>query len=369
MTYIWQRRAWTRSISWNADELLAPLGEARRRQGLLLGKVAGLGLDLGRGVQLDMVSDEALATSAIEGEILDPPSVRSSVARRLGISIAGLPTPDRHVDGLVSMLLDATSQPAEALTAKRLKAWHRNLFPEGYPPARRLTVGDWRRHSMGVLSGPPQRQRIHFEAPPAAKVPGEMRLFLAWWAASRGRVEGLVRAGVAHVWFLTVHPFDDGNGRIARAITDLALAQDENLPRRSYSVSAQIVAERDDYYAILERTQRGDGRVTEWLAWFLRCLSRAFERADHEVEKALARVRYWHDHKTAALNERQRKVLDRLLEAGPGGFEGGLSTRKYAGMTGTSRATAQREIADLLDRGLVVPRQGGGRSTSYDIKW
>lgn len=367
MTYIWQRRGWPRTLTWSAEPLLGPLGEARRRQGLLLGKVSSLGVDRRRGVQLDMVTEEAVATSAIEGEHLEPGAVRAAVARRLGLSAAGLPAPDRHVDGLVATLLDAAGRMDEPLTGKRLKEWHRNLFPQDFLPSRRMTVGDWRRHSMAVVSGPPQRRRIHFEAPPAAKVTGEMHQFFAWWKASRGDVEGLLRAGVAHVWFLTVHPFDDGNGRVARAICEMALAQDEGTPQRFYSVAAQIAAERDAYYAMLERAQRGDGDVTEWLAWFLGCLGRALDRAERQVESVLGRVRFWQQPNTAGVTDRQRMVVDRLLDAGPGGLEGGLSTRRYAGIGGTSRATAQREIADLLARGLIAQRRGGGRSTSYDV--
>jgi Fic family protein len=356
---------------WDDARLIGPLARARLGQGRLLGKVAGLGFDLRLGVRADVLTEETVQTAAIEGESLSLMAVRSSVARRLGLPTAGLPGVERGVDGLVEMLLDATARANEPLTAERLKSWHAALFPTGYSGVRRLRVGDWRRgpEPMQVVSGPPGREKVHFEAPPAGRLEAEMTRFLQWWASSPGTLDGIVRAGVAHVWFVTVHPFEDGNGRIARAIADMALAQDEASPARFYSMSARIGADRDAYYAILEQTQRGDGELTAWLLWFLDCVERAVTASESRLEGVLAKARFWQAHALIPMNERQRKVVNRLLDAGRAGFRGGLTTRKYAAMTRASRATAQREIADLVDKGVLRRRPGGGRSTSYEMVW
>jgi Fic family protein len=368
--YLWEHRGWTRRLRWDEAEVLLPLGAARRRQGEILGEASQLGFDLGMEARAAVLTDEAITTAAIEGERLDPAAVRSSVARRLGLQVAGLPPAERHVDGLVQMLLDATQRHARPLTARRLRGWQAALFPTGYSGIRPIRTGRWRTGSapMQVVSGPLGRERVHYEAPPSSRVGLEMQRFLRWWSTGAPR-EGLLRAGLAHFWFVTIHPFEDGNGRIARAIADMALAQDEGASLRLYSMSVQIRAEQKAYYAVLERAQRGDGDVTEWLVWFLRCLEGAVERSRTQVRRVLARQGFWLRHAGTSLTERQRKVVQRLVEAGPGGFEGGITTRKYVGMTKTSRATAQREIADLLERGILAPRPGGGRSTSYDLAW
>jgi Fic family protein len=339
--YVWQHPDWTSRLRWDSERLLTPLAAARRRQGEILGKAASLGFDLGLEAQASILTDEAVMTAAIEGEVLDRKSVQSSVARKLGLPTAGLPLTARHVDGLVEMIVDATHRFDEPLTEERLRGWNAALFPTGYSGMQPIIVGDWRKSDepMRVVSGPVGRETVHFEAPPAARVPGEMACFLEWYAANPDPEDGLLRAGLAHFWFVTIHPFEDGNGRLARAIADM------------------------------EKTQRGDGELTGWLTWFAGCLERAVTNSEERLDLVLFKARFWQGHTEVNLSVRQRKVVNRMLDAGPGGFEGGLTTRKYLGMTRTSRATAQREIADLLAKGLLVRRPGGGRSTSYEIAW
>lgn len=369
--YIWQHPDWTTRLRWSSDRLLAPLAAARRRQGEILGTAAALGFDLGLEARAIALTDEAVTTAAIEGEHLARESVRSSVARELGLPTAGLPPTVRHIDGLVEMLADATRSCHKPLTDERLWGWHAALFPAGYSGAQRITTGGWRTSSdpMRVVSGPAGRETVHFEAPPAAAVPGEMDSFLRWFDGDPEPADAVIRAGLAHFRFVTIHPFDDGNGRLARAVADLTLARDEATPRRLYSMSAQIQAEQSAYYETLERTQRGDGELTEWLVWFAGCLERAIIRSQDRIGRVVDKARFWQDHAEESLNQRQLKVINLMLDAPREGFEGGLTTRKYAGLARVSRATAQREIADLLARGLLVKRPAGGRSTSYDIAW
>ena len=365
--YVWQKPGWPR-FTWNSDLLLEPLGRVRQSQGKLLGQALYIGLKS----QAEVLTEEAFTTAAIEGEKLDRDSIRSSVARRLGLPTAGLPRTDRNVDGLVEMLVDATSQRDRPLSAKRLKGWHAALFPTGYSGMHKIAVGRWRKEPgpMRVVSGPIGKERIHYEAPPAHRVEMEMARFLQWWqSSSPDTMDGLVRAGLAHFWFVSIHPFEDGNGRIARAITDMALAQDERADRRLYSMSANIVKERDNYYKILERSQKGNGDITDWLVWFLGCLERSIQRSEDEVQVALEKARFWQNHAETVLNERQRKVANRLLDAGPGNFQGGLTNRKYVAMTKVSRETAKRDIADLLDKGILKKNPGSGRSVNYDLAW
>ena len=371
VNFVWQHPDWTSRLRWNSERLLTPLAAARRRQGEIFGKAAGLGFDLGLEAQTSILTDEAVMTAAIEGEILDRESVRSSVARKLGLPTVGLPPTARHVDGLVEMIVDATQRFDEPLTEERLRGWNAALFPTGYSGMLQIIVGDCRTSDepMRVISGPVGRETVHFEAPPAARVPGEMARFLEWYAADPDPEDGLLRAGLAHFWFVTIHPFEDGNGRLARAIADMTLARDEGTPLRLYSMSAQIRTEQDAYYDILEQTQRGDGELTGWLTWFAGCLDRAVTNSEARLDLVLTKARFWQDHTDVNLSERQHKVVNRMLDAGPGGFEGGLTTRKYVSMTRTSRATAQREIANMVAKGLLVRRPGGGRSTSYEIAW
>ena len=369
--YIWQRPDWTSSFRWDSDRLITPLAAARRRQGEILGRAAALGFEVGLEARASTLVDEAVTTAAIEGESLERDTVRSSVARRLGLPTAGLAPTVRHIDGLVEMLVDATRNCDKPLTAQRLWGWNAALFPIGYSGTQRVATGEWRTSSepMRVVSGPEGRETIHFEAPPAAAVPKEMDQFITWFERDPHPTDGVLRAGLAHFRFVTIHPFDDGNGRIARAITDMALARDEGTALRLYSMSAQIHAEQSAYYDILESAQRGDGDLTGWMVWFAGCLERAVERSEGRIGLAVEKACFWQDHSGPILNERQRKVVNRMLDAGRGGFEGGMTTRKYLGLTRCSRATAQREIADLVDKGLFVRRPGGGRSTSYDLVW
>ncbi len=363
--YIWKTPSWP-DLYWDSAELLHPLGKARQAQGMLLSESACFELEL----QSEVLTDEAITTAAIEGEKINRDSVRSSVARRLGLPTVGLPVAERGIDGLIEMLLDATRKYMLPLTFERLKGWQAALFPTGYSGINPVVTGDWRRQEedpMQVVSGPIGKEKVHFEAPPAHRIDDEVEQFLDWFTSSEKTTDGLVRAAAAHLRFVTIHPFQDGNGRVTRAITDMALAQDEKNGCRLYSMSAQINAERDAYYDILERTQKGTGDITEWIVWFLQCLERAIRHSGAEVQKAQEKARLWQQISHLNLNDRQKKVINRLFEAGPGGFEGGLTNRKYRGITRTTRETAKRDIADLVAKGILVKNPGGGRNTSYEL--
>ena len=365
-TYIWDLDHWP-DLTWDTARLLEPLGECRLLQGKLLSRVGTLGMQLDSQAQAEILIEETIKTSAIEGEQLDVRSVRSSVARRLGLPSAGLPV-DRRIDNLVSVLLDATQNFNTPLTPDRLWGWQAALFPSGYSGLHKITIGGWRDSTepMRVISGPIGREKIHFEAPPAETIDREMRRFLSWWHESIGTIEGVLRAALVHLHFVTIHPFDDGNGRIARALTDMALAQDDKQQIRYYSLSAQIMAEREGYYEILEKTQKGTGDVTDWLVWFLGCFSRAIEASDGIMCGIFSKAEFWRQHAQDQLSERQKKVINRLLDAGQEGFEGGMSTQKYASMTHCSRATAFRELDQLLELG-ILKRVGQGRAARYEV--
>lgn len=366
--YIWQLEHW-QNFHFDTGLILQPLASVRKVQGRLLGLIEDLGFDDSVRAYAASLEEDAIHTAAIEGETLDREGVRSSIAKHLGLPHAGLRPADRAVDGLVQVLLDATRYHTTPLTADRLYGWHAALFPTGYSGLHKITVGAWRSSPMQVVSGPVSRQTVHYEAPLPEMLSAEMTVFFEWWANSPSSMDGIIRAALAHFYFVTIHPFDDGNGRLARCIADMALAQDEKTGMRFYSLSAQIMEERESYYDVLERTQKGNGDTAEWLLWFFGCLERAILAAETTLDKVLLKAKFWKRHSHTPLSERQRKVLNRLLDAGPGGFEGGLSTRKYMGMTKTSRATAWREIEDLLQKGLIRPLGGGGRSTAYDIAW
>ncbi|HET6469774.1 MAG TPA: Fic family protein [Geminicoccaceae bacterium] len=365
-TYIWERPDWPR-FRWREGELLVPLAEARRKQGLLLGGLRRIGFDMRLRAELEAVVEEAVTTSAIEGETLDRARVRSSVARRLGLLDVAAPPADRHTEGLVEMLLDATHRYASPLDAETLLGWHGALFPTGRAGLHRIVTGAWRPGPVQVVSGPIGREHVHFEGPPAARVEAEMERFLDWFERSRTDPalarDGLVRAGLAHLWLVTIHPFEDGNGRIARAVTERALAQDEGLSQRFYGMSAAIRAEREGYYRVLERTQKEGLDVTSWLVWFLACLGRALDAAEAVLERVLAKAAFWQGLSATDLNPRQRKVLNRVLD----GFEGNLTTRKWAALGKCSIATAQRDINDLLGQGVLTRNPGGSRRTSYRL--
>jgi Fic family protein len=339
----------------------------------LLTQMMDLGFDVKQQARAEVLIEEALKTSEIEGERLDPNAVRSSVAQRLGLPTAGMVLiKNQQADGVVQILLDATQNFKQKLTPERLFGWHAALFPTGYSGMHKIKVASWRDDRSGpmrVVSGPVGREKVHYEAPPAELLADEMNRFFCWWEDSREEMDGILRSGMAHLWFVAVHPFEDGNGRVARALTEMALTQDENLSTRYYSLSSQIMAEREDYYRILERTNKGEGDITDWMKWFLESMSRAILSSNKLLSNVMLKARFWKHYARTNVKKRQSKVLNRLLDAGPGGFEGGLTNRKYAGITHVSRATAQRELADLVQKGVLRPNPGGGRSTSYDLCW
>lgn len=362
--YIWQAGDWP---SWRYDlsALAGPLAEVSRAQGLLLGRLADVGLPLRDQASLAALTEDVVKTSEIEGEVLNVESVRSSVARHLGVDIGALAPVDRHVDGVVEMVLDATTKSAESLTAQRLWGWHAALFPTGYSGMNRIAVGQWRGDADGpmqVVSGPVGRRKLRYEAPSADVLPVEMARFLAW-ANEPTREPALIKAGLAHLWLVTLHPFDDGNGRIARAVGDLFLARADGSPQRFYSLSAQIQRERKDYYDVLERTQKGTLDATGWLLWFLDALGRAIESAHLTLDAVLIKARFWQRCAGVPLNERQVKLLNRLLD----GFEGKLTSSKWAAIAKCSPDTALRDITQLLDLGILKRSPGGGRSTGYEL--
>ncbi len=357
-------------MRWDQGALAPLLARARLAQGKALGATRLLDAGLTLEAAAAILVEDGLTTSAIEGERLDLDAVRSSVARHLGLPTAGLPAPPRAVDGLIEVLLDATGGYDRPLTAERLFGWHAALFPTGRSGLHPIRSGELRGDEpMQVVSGGAGRERIHFSAPPRQGLEAELDNFLAWFNAKPADLDGLIRAGLAHLWFITLHPFEDGNGRIARALTDMALSQDERQARRFFSLSAQILRERKGYYAILERTQRSGLDITDWLVWFLTQVEASASAAEGTVANTLTKVRFWLRHQGTNLSERQRKVLNRLLDAGPEGFEGGITTRKYMSLTKTSRVTAYRELADLVGKGCLTPTDKGGRSSSYVIEW
>jgi len=347
------------------------LGECRMLQGMLIQQVASLGLDLGLKAQLEALTEETIKTAEIEGERFNRDSVRSSLANRLGLPTAGLPPAPRNVDGLVDVLLDATSSNDRPLSAERLKGWHAALFPTGYSGLYPIKVAQWRTDKMIVASGHEDRQKIHYEAPPAENIEKEMQRFFEWWSnthPSKKNIDPFLRAGIAHYWFVAIHPFDDGNGRIARALADMALAQSDGAAKRCYSLSSVIMNNRDEYYRVLERTSKGDGNLTEWMCWFLDCHKKAIEGSQKTINKVLGITRFWQNISPLQLNERQMKVLKKLLDAGADGFEGKLTAHKYQAMAKTSRATGTRDLSDLVTKGVLLS-EGERRGTKYDLNW
>ncbi len=362
--YLWERSQWP-AMTWDERRLSPLLARASREQGRLLGKMEGLGFRLRSEAHLRTLTEDVVKSSEIEGEKLDSAQVRSSIARRLGLDVGGLVPSDRNVDGVVGLMVDATGKYAAALTRERLFGWHAALFPTGRSLLTRITVGDWRDDSTGpmqVVSGPVHRQKIHYQAPPANRLSKEMKAFLKWFEKP-GDTDGLLVAGLAHLWFVTIHPFDDGNGRIARAIADMALARAEGTGQRFYSMSAQIRRERNDYYEMLEQTQKGSLDVTAWQEWFLSCLLRAIEGTHDTLGFVLNKAKFWERFAREPLNERQIKALNRMLD----GFEGKLTTSKWAKLAKCSQDTAYRDILDLVERGALRKDPSGGRSTSYSL--
>ncbi|CAL80023.1 conserved hypothetical protein [Bradyrhizobium sp. ORS 278] len=364
MVYIHERAEWP-DFEWNTEKLTETLALVRHKQGRLLGRMERLGFQLKAEASLQTLTEEVVKSSEIEGEILDRDQVRSSIARRLGMDIGALTPSERHVEGVVELMLDATQKYDQALTAERLFGWHASLFPTGRSGMQKITVGGWRTDQTGpmqVVSGAFGRERVHFEAPAARRLEAEMKGFLEWFNADQGQ-DPVIKAALAHLWFVTIHPFEDGNGRIGRAIADLALARSEESTQRFYSMSAQIRKERKAYYDILERTQRGSLDITSWLDWFLSCLGRAFDGADTILRNVLQKASFWEKHGATALNDRQRLLLNRVLD----GFEGKLTSSKWAKIAKVSQPTATRDIDDLIKRGILQKDAAGGRSTSYSL--
>jgi Fic family protein len=362
--YIHQQSEWPK-LRWDTDDLAVVLAGTRHAQGRLLGRMEGIGFRLRGEADLAVMTDEVVKSSAIEGEVLDMRQVRSSLARKLGIDLGGAVPSPRAVDGIVEMMLDATRRSDQPLTAERLFGWHAALFPTGRSGMRRISVGAWRTADAGpmqVVSGPMGRERVHFEAPDASRLAGEMEAFLEWFNTPPA-MDPVIKAGVAHLRFVTIHPFEDGNGRIARAIADMALARSDGCPERFYSMSAQIEAERQTYYDVLEQSQRGGVDITPWLRWFLECLGRALTRAEGTLALVLRKAHVWQRIGTGPVNERQRKVINRLLD----GFEGHLTTSKYARLTACSTDTALRDIQALVALGILARNVAGGRSVSYRV--
>lgn len=362
--YIHEQPNWPH-LHWRVEDLADQLADTRHRQGRLLGRMAHLGFAPRREALIAALTEEVVKTSEIEGEILGAELVRSSIARRLGLDVGGLDHNDRKVEGAVEMLLDATERYDQPLTVERLCRWQSALFPTGRSGMQHITVGRWRQDTTGpmqVVSGPIGRERVHFEAPAAARIDGEMAAFLDWFN-STANTDPVIKAGLAHLWFVTIHPFEDGNGRVARAISEMSLARADGTSQRFYSVSSQIRQERRDYYNTLERTQKGSTDVTRWLAWFLYCVRAAIDSAEATYAAVTVKERFWSSVAEIPVNDRQRRMINRLID----GFEGKLTTKKWAQITKCSHDTALRDINELISNGVLSRSKAGGRSTSYDL--
>jgi Fic family protein len=361
--YIHQLKNWPQ-FTWNAECITAILSRVRFQQGKLLGAMEQLGFDLQSEAVLHTLTQEVIKTSEIEGELLDREQVRSSIARRLGMDIVGAVPSDRYVDGVVEMMLDATQHYLDPLNEERLFDWHASLFPTGRSGMHKIVVGDWRTNSdddpMQVVSGPMGRQRVHFQAPNAEVLANEMNLFLNWFN-SEFKGDPIIKSAIAHLWFVTIHPFEDGNGRISRAIADMLLARADGSSKRFYSMSNQIRQERKAYYQILEQTQSGDLDITNWLVWFLECLERAIKSSDVVLASVLRKAKLWGMEVATTLNDRQKMMLNKVLD----GFEGKLTSSKWAKIAKCSQDTAGRDIQDLILKGLLIKDEAGGRSTNY----
>ena len=364
MTYIHERPDWPH-FTWDQEKLVSRLAAVRHRQGRLLGRMEAIGFPLRKEAMLQTLTLDVIKSSEIEGAMLNPEQVRSSIARRLGMDIAGAIPADRHVEGVVEMMLDATQNFDQPLTTERLFGWHAALFPTGRSGLHPIIVGAWRDDATGpmqVVSGPVGRETVHFEAPKAPRLNAEMAQFISW-ANTKRDMDPVFRAALAHVWFVTIHPFDDGNGRIARAIADWVLAQSENTSQRFYSMSSQIRLERNDYYEILQHTQTATLDVTAWMEWFLGCLDRAIVGTETSLAGVFRKATFWENAAGKDINDRQRLILNQLLD----GFEGKLTSSKWAKLAKCSQDTAQRDMQALIDQGILIKDAAGGRSTSYSL--
>ncbi len=362
--YIHQLKSWPQ-FNWNNDDLLCLLGKVRNRQGKLVGRMEALGFNLRKEAVLETITLDILKSTEIEGEVLNPDQVRSSLARRLGMDISGLVPSDRNVDGIVDLMFDATQDYDKPLTSDRLFDWHSSLFPIGKNGISRITIGAWRKDSAGpmqVVSGAIGKEKVHFQAPDATRLESEMIAFINWFNKDEN-LDPVIKAGVAHLWFVSIHPFDDGNGRMARALADMLLARADGSPQRYYSMSAQIRLERKGYYDILEKTQQGNLDITDWLKWFLNCLLNALNSTETILAKVLLKAKFWNLHAETALNDRQKLMLNKLLD----GFAGKLTTSKWAKITKCSADSALRDIQDLINKGILRKETSGGRSTNYEF--
>lgn len=370
--WIWEDKNWPK-FDWDAKAIQPLLSQARLAQGRLLGILRSFSEQVCEQLSAKALMDEMITTSAIEGEIVDRDSVRSSIYHRLGIGNSGVSGKvDRYVEGLLDVLLDATEHYKQPLDLERMFSWHAALFPTGYSGIQKILIGQLRGEGdMKIVSGRGSKVMIHYVAPPHEKLESELKIFLKWFNVSslKEKVDGLVRAGIAHLWFEKIHPFDDGNGRIGRAIIDMALAQDENLSMRFYSISSAIMDQRKGYYRVLDEVSKGGMDITVWLVWFLNCFIKAIETAEVNVQLAMLKSKFWQMHETTVLNERQKKVLNKMLDLGVGGFVGGMTTRKYMSITKVSRATAYRELNDLVEKKCIKPLDKKGRSSAYEIIW
>jgi Fic family protein len=363
--YIYQHEDWP-DFSWDNEQILRPLGEVRNMQGKIMGKMESLGFDLRKEAELATLTLEVIKSTEIEGEILDPEQVRSSIAKRLGLEIAGSVAADRNVEGMVDLMMDATRYFDKPLTSERLFDWHAALFPTGRSGMYKITIAGWRNDSTGpmqVVSGAMGNEKVHYQAPGATLIGGEMSRFMDWFN-QENNLDLVLKAAITHLWFVTIHPFDDGNGRIARALTDMQLARSDKNAQRFYSMSAQIRKERKQYYEILEKTQKSDLDITNWVLWFLNCLMNGLQATELVLEKVLFKAAFWNKHSGSIINERQRTMLNKLLD----GFEGKLTSSKWAKIAKCSPDTALRDIQDLVNKEILQKDEAGGRSTSYDLK-
>lgn len=362
--FIHEKEEWP-NFRWDDEKLIALLGRVRNLQGRLFGRMQAVGFELKLEANLEAIAQEVIKSSEIEGEILNPEQVRSSIAKRLGMDRGGMVPSNKEVDGIVDLLLDAIQRFDSPLTEERLFDWHYSLFPTGRTGMYKIRAGQWRDDSAGpmqVVSGALGKEKVHFEAPAAERIPGEMARFLDWFNG-KDDLDPLIKAGVAHLWFVTIHPFEDGNGRTARALTDMLLTRSDGVPQRFYSMSTQIRKERREYYEILEETQQGGLNITKWMEWFLHCLSNAIGSSDEILEKVMFKHHFLLLHAGQTMNNRQQAMLNRLL----GDFEGKLTTKKWAKMTKCSHDTALRDIQDLIEKGILRKEREGGRSANYEL--
>ncbi len=364
--YIYQHKNWA-NFTWNIDKVSNLLAEVRNKQGRLLGKMEVLGFDLQNEAFLETLTSDILKTNEIEGIVLNKIDVRSSVAKKLGIDLGGLTSNNRNIDGIVDLMFDATNNFEKKLTKKRLFNWHSALFPTGKSGIFKIIVGDWRKDTKGrmrVVSGAVGREKIHYEAPPAKILDAEITKFLNWFN-SQTNTDLVIKASIAHLWFVTLHPFEDGNGRIARAITDMLLARSDKLPQRFYSMSSQIQKDRKSYYNILEKTQKGNLNITDWIFWFLTTLNKAIISSENKISTVIKKHKFWTNYGTKIKNERQKKILNKLLD----GFEGNLTSSKWAKMGKCSQDTALRDIQDLINKQILTKSKSSGRSTKYELNF